>query len=54
MKEAKALLNMYAVDYVYIGAREKEAYGIEGLGKFPEFMDLIFTTDGVDIYKIRN
>lgn len=54
VKEAKALLNMYAVDYVYIGAREKEAYGIEGLGKFPEFMDLIFTTDGVDIYKIRN
>ncbi|MDP7577959.1 MAG: DUF2298 domain-containing protein [SAR202 cluster bacterium] len=52
--EAKNLLNMYAVDYVYVGAREREAYGTEGLGKFPGFMDRVFTADGVDIYKTRD
>ena len=51
--EAKTLLSKYDVDYVYVGPRERERYGGEGLSKFREFMDIRFSQDDVTIYRIR-
>ena len=53
VEEAKALLYKYRVDLVYIGPRERMAYGLDGLDKFSEFMDKVFDTDGVSIYKLK-
>jgi YYY domain-containing protein len=49
---AKNLLAKYRVDYVYVGARERETYGEEGLGKFAEFMDTVFDVGGVKVYRM--
>ena len=53
IEEAKNLLARYRVEYVYIGPREREKYGDDGLGKFSSFMDKEFSGDGVILYKIR-
>ena len=52
VEEAKSLLARYRVDYVYVGPREEEQYGSEGLGKFPSFMDAPFSEDGVTVYRM--
>ena len=49
---AKQLLAKYRVDYVYVGPREREQYGTEGLGKFSSFMETLFSNDGVSLYRI--
>jgi uncharacterized membrane protein len=49
---AQNLLAKYRVDYVYVGARERETYGEEGLGKFAEFMDTVFDEGGVKVYRM--
>ena len=51
--EAKALLAKYRVDYVYVGQREREEYGAEGLAKFPAFMEVVYDQDGAALYRIR-
>lgn len=51
--EAYNLLSRYAVDYVYVGPREKEKYNNAGLAKFPEFMDTAFSKYDVQIYRVR-
>lgn len=51
--EARNLLAKYDVDYVYLGPRERNKYGDAGLGKFPEFMDTVFSQDNVNIYRVR-
>ena len=50
--EARNLLNDYSVDYVYVGPREKEKYGTEGLAKFSAFMDTVFSLGDVTIYQV--
>ena len=50
---AKNLLEKYAVDYVYVGQREREKYGVEGLAKFESFMDVVYSGAGVEIYRLR-
>ena len=51
-QEAKILLEKYVVDYVYVGHREREKYGTEGLAKFPTFMETVFSQDDVVIYRL--
>ena len=52
IQETQNLLHRYDVDYVYVGPRERERYGDEGLGKFPFFMQTVFSEDGVAIYRL--
>jgi uncharacterized membrane protein len=49
-EEAKELLDKYDMEYVYVGALEREAYGDAGLAKFGDFMDVAFQNSGVTIY----
>ena len=44
------LLARYGVDYVYVGPRERDLYGEQGLGKFSSFMETVFSEGGVVIY----
>ena len=50
---AKNLLTKYDVDYVYVGPREREKYGEDGLDKFESFMEPVFNRDDVIIYRLR-
>ena len=50
---AQNLLTRYDVDYVYVGPRERSKYGTEGIGKFSEHMDTVFSKDDVTIYRVR-
>jgi uncharacterized membrane protein len=54
--EALELLKKYDVEYIYIGAGEREYYGDEGLQKFTvhtEDYDPIYEDEGVTIYEVR-
>jgi YYY domain-containing protein len=51
--EAKALLEQYGVEYVYVGGLERQTYGEEGMGKFGSFMDVAFQNQDVTIYRMR-
>ena len=48
---AASLLEKYDIDHVYVGRRERDKYGEDGLGKFAEFMTPIFTDGDVVIYR---
>ena len=50
--EAYDLLITYQVEYVYIGPREREKYGVSGLSKFDNFMLKVFAEDDVVIYQM--
>ncbi len=54
--EAGALLARYGVDYVYVGQRERRAYGEGGSAKFAQLGNAVYTTgDGsraVTIYRV--
>jgi len=50
-EEAKNLLDKYGVEYVYVGPREKEKYGVPGTFKFATFMERVVSSgDGVELY----
>ena len=53
--EAQLILYKYDIDYVYIGRREREKYGIEGIPKFDDIADLVFTDPNGEsaIYRVR-
>ena len=51
VEQARRLLDKYGVDYVYVGDRERQAYGEAGLGKFDEFMDAAFQQGSVTVYR---
>ena len=53
VEQAKELLAKYRVDHVYVGSRERQKYGRDGLSKFPSFMETIFDQDGVAVYRLR-
>ena len=44
-------MTKYNVEYVYTDPLEKKRYSREGLGKFNRFMNLIYSSDGVEIYQ---
>ncbi|MCI0439242.1 MAG: DUF2298 domain-containing protein, partial [Chloroflexi bacterium] len=52
IETARNLLEKYDVDYVYVGPREREKYGTDGLDKFAAFMQMPFNQDDVAIYKL--
>jgi uncharacterized membrane protein len=57
IEQAKQLLKKYNVKYVYVGVLEKDKYAgsKEGLEKFSQFMDIIYTNKvETVIYKIRD
>ena len=53
--EAQVILYKYDIDYVYIGQRERDKYGIEGIPKFDAIADLVFTDPNGEsaIYRVR-
>jgi uncharacterized membrane protein len=53
--ELASLLDAYAIDYVYIGPLERQAYALTppALAKFDAVMDLIYASDQVMIYATR-
>lgn len=53
IEKAKMLMGKYGVDLVYIGHRERKVYGQAGLSKFSEFMDKIFESGDVLLYRVR-
>ncbi|MBM3933567.1 MAG: hypothetical protein FJ319_04585 [SAR202 cluster bacterium] len=52
-EEARTLLSKYSVDYVYVGFRETQMYGAEGMVKFARFMDAVFSQGGVTVFRPR-
>ena len=53
VEEAKLLMASYDVDYVYVGHRERQKYGEDGLDKFGSFMDRVFQSGGCDYLSIE-
>jgi YYY domain-containing protein len=51
--EAASLLAHYDVTYVYVGPVERGRYDQRALDKFGQFLDAVYQTDGVTIYKMR-
>ena len=49
--EARRLLDRYGIDYVYVGDRERQAYGDAGLAKFGDLMDAVFQQGSVTVYR---
>ena len=52
-EEAKNLLARYDVEYVYVGPRERQKYGTDGLAKFPALAETVFSKGDVAIYRVR-
>jgi len=52
VEEARAVLEKYDVEYVYVGSLERQQYGEKGMAKFGEFMLPVFGNDGVTIYRM--
>jgi YYY domain-containing protein len=50
--EAKAILEEFNVEYVYIGRFERDKYGDQGLSKFGQFMTVVFQNNSVTIYQM--
>jgi uncharacterized membrane protein len=50
--EAKAILDRYKVEYVYVGGMERDSYGEEGIAKFAQLGQIAYQNDKVTIYRI--
>ncbi len=50
--EARAVLEKYDIEYVYVGPFERQQYGHTGLAKFGRFMELAFENAEVTIYRM--
>lgn len=51
--QAQQLLKKYGVNYVYVGALERERYSPQGLKKFDQMMPVVFQKDDVTIYQFQ-
>ena len=51
--EAQLILYKYDIDFVYIGQREREKYGADGLAKFDAIADAVFSEGDVVVYRVR-
>jgi len=52
LAEARAILDKYDVEYVYVGDFERETYGEEGLAKFAALGRVVFQQGQVTIYQV--
>ncbi|HLB27336.1 MAG TPA: DUF2298 domain-containing protein [Dehalococcoidia bacterium] len=52
VEEAKAVLARYGVDYVYVGAVERQKYGDGGLAKFDSFLEVAYRNNSVTVYEV--
>jgi uncharacterized membrane protein len=50
-EEAQALLDAYDITYVYVGPLERSKYDPRALDKFERFMDVVYRTSGVTIFR---
>jgi YYY domain-containing protein len=50
--EARAILDRYKVEYVYIGGLERDHYGEEGMAKFAQLGEVAYQNDKVTIYHV--
>jgi YYY domain-containing protein len=50
-KEARAILDKYGVDFVFVGSLEKEDYPEEGLAKFDRMMPVAYQDAGATVYR---
>lgn len=51
LTDAAALLNRYGVDYIYVGGLERNTYGEQGLDKFAEQLEVVYSNASVTIYR---
>jgi uncharacterized membrane protein len=51
--EAQAIINLYQIDYVYVGPLEWSTYNSIDTEKFKVFMDLIYENSEVNIFGMR-
>ena len=49
----ETLLEKYDVEYVYVGSLERDLYGLDTTATFDEFMDRVFESGQITIYKVR-
>ena len=52
LTQAKAILDKYNVQYVYVGDFERETYNALGLEKFVDLGKIVFRQDKVTIYEV--
>ncbi len=49
--EVRRLLEKYDVDYVYLGKREVDSYGVSSLENYKDFLKTVFHQDDVVVYE---
>ena len=50
--EARRLLELYGVRYIYLGDRERRTYGVSELPQYGGFLKTAFHQDGVIVYEM--
>jgi uncharacterized membrane protein len=50
-EEARAILDKYGVDFVFVGSLEKENYPQEGLAKFERMLPVAYQDAGATVYR---
>ena len=51
--EAQLILYKYDIDFVYVGQRERDKYGVDGLAKFEDIADAVFREGDVVVYRVN-
>lgn len=54
VSEVEALLDQYQIRYVYVGRRERTNYGVQGMAKFSQIMNVFFRGGDVVVYERIN
>lgn len=52
-QQAQRLLDEYGIRYIYLGHRERAAYGIADLSQLGHFLKIAFQQDGVIVYEYQ-
>ena len=52
--EARRLIELYGVRYVYLGDRERQTYNVSDLPQYGEFLKTAFHQDGVIVYEMAD
>ncbi len=51
--EVLTLLDKYDISYIYVGPLERSRYPADGLTKFSQFLEVVYDTGAVTIYRYR-